>query len=117
MNARFAIFWPFLLFASVSAHATNDNGHIRTLASSCVICHGSAATSESVIPSLTGLDESYFIQKMRDYRGSSDEHEIMVQHAKGLTEEEIKKLASYFAIQYRACSVLAERTACNSGDK
>lgn len=106
MGVRNARLWLILLVATVDAHAANIDTHIRTLASSCVICHGSLTTSTSVIPSLNGLDESYFIRQMKAYRNSPNENEVMVQHAKGLTEEEIHKLASYFAKQDRSCPAL-----------
>jgi len=68
------------------AAATEANTHIRTLASSCVTCHGTHALGKSVISSLAGFDASYFMEKMQAYRGSANVHEVMAQHAKGLTE-------------------------------
>ena len=87
---------------AVVAHAEENNGHIRTLASSCMICHSNSNDSKT-ISSLAGLDEAYFIQRMKAYQNSPDEHEVMVQHAKGLTEPEIAQLAEFFAQQSRAC--------------
>lgn len=79
--------------------------HIRTLASSCAICHGTESISKSVIPSLIGVDASYFTQKMQSYRNNGKEHDVMTQHAKGLTEQEIEQLAIYFSEQRRFCPV------------
>lgn len=84
------------------AYAEDDNGHIRTLASSCMVCHSNISVNKS-IPSLAGLDESYFIRQIKIYQNSNDQNAVMVQHAKGLTETEIIQLAEFFAQQPRAC--------------
>ena len=82
----------------------DDSGtHVRTLVSSCATCHGDNPKHYSVIPGLAGLDRVYFINKMSEYRNSDKKNEVMVQHAKGLTDAEIEQLAAYFAHQARAC--------------
>jgi sulfide dehydrogenase cytochrome subunit len=105
-----------LLSMWLSAPALGDESgtHIRTLASSCITCHGDNVNHQSVLPGLTGLDQAYFIQKMNEYRNSNKKHEVMVQHAKGLTEAEIEGLATYFAHQARACPI-ARRNAARPG--
>ena len=95
----------FSLWMPVSALSDESGTHIRTLASSCSTCHGTNASNHSVIPGLAGLDEAYFIKKMSEYRNSDKKNEVMVQHAKGLTEAEIEELATYFAHQARACPI------------
>lgn len=86
-----------------NAAAEESTTHIRTLASSCVICHGVQPGTQTAIPSLAGLDVDYFINKMKAYRSSDKEHDVMVQHAKGLTEIEIEQLAILFSQQPRGC--------------
>ncbi len=94
-----------LVLFSAQAFSMEGNTHIRTLASSCAICHGQGAAQAGAIPSLAGLDSTFFIKKMNAFRSSADEHAVMVQHAKGLTEDEIQQLALYFSEQRRACPV------------
>lgn len=94
-----------LLYVSEGV-AEEVNTNIRTLASSCATCHSHSSINKSVIPTLEGIDASYFIQKMQSYRNTGEEHEVMTQHAKGLTELEIKQLADYFAQQKRACPLV-----------
>ena len=94
-----------LLSMPVYALSEENSTHTRTLASSCTTCHGDNLRHQSVIPGLAGLDQAYFIQKMNEYRNSDQKHEVMVQHAKGLTEAEIEQLATYFARQARACPI------------
>ena len=99
-----AICWGIAsLFMSEAALARNIDTHIRTLAASCAACHGTNGISVAALPSLAGLDENYFISKMKKYRASSHVSEIMVQHAKGLTEDEITGLAAYFSGQPKTC--------------
>ncbi|MCB5185308.1 hypothetical protein LG201_08835 [Methylobacillus gramineus] len=86
------------------------NTHTRTLASSCLICHGNGTVQHAAIPGLAALDEAYFIKKMQIFRNSADEHAVMVQHAKGLSEEEIQQLAKYFSEQRRACPVAKKKS-------
>lgn len=86
------------------------NTHIRTLASSCATCHGTDPLNKSIIPSLIGVDASYFIQKMQSYRNSDKEHDVMTQHAKGLTEQEIEQLAIYSSEQRRFCPLAKKPT-------
>lgn len=93
----------FTMWAPVNAVSEESSTHIRTLASSCVTCHGVQSGNQSAIPGLAGLDEAYFIKKMNAYRNSDKEHDVMVQHAKGLTETEIEQLATLFSQQTRAC--------------
>lgn len=91
------------MWMPLNAASEESNTHIRTLASSCATCHGVQPSNQAVIPSLAGLDEDYFISKMKAYRSSDKEHDVMVQHAKGLTEQEIEQLATLFSQQSRAC--------------
>lgn len=91
------------MWMPLNAASDEVNTHIRTLASSCATCHGVEPSNETVIPSLAGLDEDYFINQMKAYRSSDKEHDVMVQQAKGLTEAEIQQLATLFSEQSRAC--------------
>lgn len=101
----------FSMWIPVNALGDESGTHIRTLASSCITCHGDNLNHHSVIPGLAGLDQAYFIKKMNEYRTSDKKHEVMVQHAKGLTETEIEQLATYFAQQARACPITRRNAA------
>lgn len=92
-----------MIWLPLNALSEESSTHIRTLASSCVTCHGSQPSNQSVIPNLAGLDVDYFINKMKAYQSSDKEHDVMVQHAKGLTEIEIEQLATLFSQQSRGC--------------
>lgn len=74
---------------------------ITTLAASCAACHGPQGNSLGVTPTLAGLNQDYFVERMLGFRNGSAPATVMQHHAKGLTEVEIKALAVYFASQTR----------------
>lgn len=100
----FAVPVLLAIWLPLSASSEESSSHIRTLGSSCATCHGTEPSHQTVIPSLAGLDTEYFINKMKTYRSSDKANDVMVQHAKGLTETEIEQLAILFSQQSRACS-------------
>lgn len=93
-----------VLFAwATSTWAAASDFHIRTLAASCAACHGTNGVSQGGTPSLAGLNESYFVKRMLEYRAEEESTAVMPQHARGLTPFEITELAKYFSDQPRAC--------------
>lgn len=97
-----AIFMVLFVWAA-PAQAAEFDPHIRTLAASCAACHGTNGVSQGGTPSLAGLDESYFVRRMLEYRAEEKSTAVMPQHARGLTHFEITELAKYFSDQLRAC--------------
>lgn len=79
------------------ARAAQPDLHIRVLAASCAACHGTNGISVSTTPSLAGMPAQDFLTRMMQFRDSKKSGDVMTQHAKGLTADEIRKLASYFA--------------------
>ncbi|MDP8566849.1 c-type cytochrome [Methylophilus aquaticus] len=71
------------------------------LAASCAACHGPQGNSMGVTPTLAALNQDYFIQRMQGFKDGSVPSTVMHHHAKGLTNDEISALASYFAAQPR----------------
>lgn len=69
------------------------------LASACAACHGTNGHSVAGTPSLAGLDKMYFIEQMQQFQTGERPSTVMMQHAKGYTEEEIRLLATYFSQQ------------------
>lgn len=86
------------VFVSVQATAQPQADlHIRVLAASCAACHGTNGVSVSTTPGLAGMPQSRFLARMMQFRDSKVASDVMTQHARGLTEDEIHKLADYFA--------------------
>lgn len=69
------------------------------MASSCAACHGTNGHSVAGTPSLAGLDEKYFIEQMKQFKTGERPSTVMMQHAKGYTEQEIRLLAAFFSQQ------------------
>ena len=81
----------------------NTITHIRTLAASCAVCHGTWGNAASVkgitykSPALAGLNTDYFVAQMLSFKLGERGALIMQRHAKGLTVKEINALGIYFS--------------------
>ncbi|WP_455218155.1 c-type cytochrome [Kaarinaea lacus] len=64
----------------------------------CVGCHGDNGDStHPAMPSLSGQNANYLIKAMQTYRDGKRRNQMMVNIAKGLSDEEIEQNATYFA--------------------
>ncbi|SEA43325.1 Cytochrome c553 [Thiothrix caldifontis] len=90
---------------SVSAKR-QDRTDIRAamLANNCAACHGTDGnSSDAGIPSISGMDRTYFVRTMQAYRNGSRASSVMSRIAKGYTDTQLERLADYFAaIEFRA---------------
>ncbi len=84
------------LFAIVGATMAAD-AHIRTIASTCMSCHGPDGKSKSAMPTLAGLDKTYFVTQMKAFKSGQRPASVMHRHAQGYTDQEIEKMGEYFA--------------------
>lgn len=88
------------IFLVSPAAAQNINPlHARNLAASCAACHGTNGNSVGGMPALAGLERTYFLKQLQDFRSGARPATVMHQHAKGYTETEIDQLADFFASQ------------------
>jgi sulfide dehydrogenase cytochrome subunit len=70
----------------------------RMLAETCAGCHGTDGVSGGpATPTIAGLHGEYFVEVMKGYRDGTAYATIMNRIAKGYTDEEFGKLASFFA--------------------
>lgn len=81
-----------------AAHAADEHPG-RYLAANCTGCHGTQGRSEGGMPTLAGLDRSYLLNAMSEFRAGARAATIMHQHAKGYSAEQIELLADYFSSQ------------------
>ncbi len=86
-----------LLLSLSSLQAEERNPAL--LASACAACHGTNGHSLGGTPSLAGLDKLYFIEQMQQFQTGERPSTVMMKHATGYTEEEIRLLAAYFSQQ------------------
>jgi sulfide dehydrogenase cytochrome subunit len=70
----------------------------RGLAATCTACHGTDGISVGgVPPSLAGQNKDYLLQQLKDFKAGKRPATIMHQHAKGYTDEQLERIAAYFA--------------------
>lgn len=72
---------------------------VRYLAGNCANCHGTDGrqAAGSAMPALAGLSRTHFIEQMNAFRSGARQATIMHQIAKGYSDDQIAKLADYFA--------------------
>ncbi len=93
-----------LLIASITASflfsAFAYASEAPEVASSCVGCH--AADGNSVVPNfpkLAGQHAAYLEKQLKDFRDGFRKDATMAPFAKGLTDQNIKDLAEFYAAQ------------------
>ena len=89
-----------LLF-SLPAAADVDK-RARGLAATCSACHGTDGKSVGGTAMLAAMDKAELVKQMQAFKSGQRKATVMHQHAKGYSDEEIEKMASYFAAQSRS---------------
>ena len=81
---------------AVPTYAADD---IELKAQACAACHGHNGVSiePKTIPIIWGQQASYLMKQLRDYRSGDRDNPIMSPIAKGLAEDDLRKIAAYFA--------------------
>lgn len=81
---------------AVPAHAADD---IAAKAQACAACHGEngVPTDPKSIPIIWGQQQSYLVKQLHDYRSGDRDDPIMSPIAKQLAQEDLRKIAAYFA--------------------
>ncbi|HEY0663681.1 MAG TPA: c-type cytochrome [Thiobacillaceae bacterium] len=82
---------------ALSGMAGAADVHTRTIASTCMSCHGPDGKSQGAIPSLAGLEKDYFVKSMQGFKAGTRAASIMKRHANGYTDAEIDAMGDYFA--------------------
>jgi sulfide dehydrogenase cytochrome subunit len=104
MNKRLTV-GPALLLAvglSTSATAQGVDTQARVWAASCAACHGTngaGGPGRGAIPVIAGQDKAVLLQKLLAYKKGELQATVMHQHAKGYSDAELERLATYFAAQ------------------
>ncbi len=68
-------------------------------AASCSGCHAEKPNANTPIPSLAGKDPDAVAAAMQAYRGGQRPATVMDRIAKGFSDDEIKAIAAWFAMQ------------------
>lgn len=83
----------------VHAESEPSSLHIKVIAATCNNCHGPNGQSLGAAPSLAGLEKDYLRQAMLDCKTGARETTVMRKYMLGYTDEEIARLAEFFAIK------------------
>ncbi len=68
------------------------------LTAKCVGCHGTQGQGVGTFPALAGKPAEYLVDQMNNYRSGVRDNPVMTSIAKGLTGEQIEKLATYYSL-------------------
>jgi cytochrome c553 len=81
---------------ALPAYAADD---IETKAQMCAACHGQngVPADPKTMPLIWGQQQSYVMKQLHDYRSGDRDNAIMSAIAKGLAQEDLRKIAAYFA--------------------
>jgi len=91
---------PVLLSISlctVPAVAQDDPAVNRLLASQCAQCHGTNGYSQNEIEGIAGEDAKDMYEDLTDMKGEDKPENIMDHQALGYTDDQIRRIASYYA--------------------
>jgi cytochrome c553 len=93
-----ALFGAGIGLAAVASPAPAADD-IEAKAQLCAACHGQngVPTDPNTVPIIWGQERSYLFKQMRDYRNGERDNPIMSPIARSLAEEDLRKIASYFA--------------------
>jgi len=82
---------------ALSGFAGAADIHTKSIASTCMSCHGPGGKSLGAVPSLAGLDKDYFVKSMKEFKAGTRAASIMKRHANGYTDAEFEAMGAYFA--------------------
>jgi len=89
-----------LLFCSMAVAAEADPKAGEQKAQVCVVCHGPAGQStNSQFPKLAGQYADYLVNTLKAYKSGERANPIMKGMVAGLSEQDMRDLAAYFAQQ------------------
>ena len=92
------------------AYAADD---IEAKAQMCDACHGQngVPADPKTIPIIWGQQQSYLVKQLHDYRSGDRDDPIMSPIAKQLAQEDLRKIAAYFAAKSWPAKTAATATA------
>jgi cytochrome c553 len=71
--------------------------HTRTIAATCMTCHGPGGRSLGAVPSLAGLEQDRIVTLLKEFKSGARPASVMKRHASGYTDAEIEAMGAYFA--------------------
>jgi cytochrome c553 len=90
-----------VLFSAQGIQAAEEDAQARSWAATCTGCHGTNGRSEGGIPGIAGLDKTYIVTVMQEFKADKRAATVMHRHAKGYSDAQIDRIAAFFATQKR----------------
>lgn len=88
-----------LIFSGAGSASAENDVDGRNWAASCTGCHGTNGRGDGGMPQLAGLDKSLIVNAMNEFKAGTRAATVMHQHAKGYTDEQVERIAEFFAAQ------------------
>lgn len=88
---------PLVLWPAAAGAA--EDLQARGWAASCAACHGTEGRAVGAMPVLAGRPKQALYEALKAFKEGSRPATVMHQHAKGYTDEQLKRIAEYFANQ------------------
>ena len=88
--------WVCLAVTAIPVHAADN---IEAIAQVCAVCHGlnGVPADPKTVPIIWGQQQSYLVKQLRNYRNGERDNPIMSPIAKSLAQDDLRKIAAYFA--------------------
>jgi cytochrome subunit of sulfide dehydrogenase len=84
--------------AAAQPTAASADRQARTWAATCAACHGSDGKAQGAIPAIAGRDAEQIYRTLLEFKnGQRPAATVMHQHAKGYTDDELRRIAQAFA--------------------
>jgi cytochrome c553 len=97
---KMGVFYAVQEPLKTEAQGEGDANVGRRLSEACESCHGGDGnTTNPSMPTLAGQDARYFIKAMEHYQDGRRQHQQMFEAVKGLSEQEVNDLATYYAAE------------------
>jgi cytochrome subunit of sulfide dehydrogenase len=90
----------FLVFAYEPVYGQQARADMQAVvwASSCMACHGTDGKAEGVGLTIGGQTAEGLFNTLLEYKTGKRTGTIMQQHAKGYTEDELKRISLFFSL-------------------
>ncbi len=73
----------------------------RAWAASCAACHGTDGRTQGQVPALAGRDADQLYRSLLEFKNNQrPSATVMHQHAKGYTDDELRRISRQFARQF-----------------
>jgi sulfide dehydrogenase cytochrome subunit len=89
----------FGLFGAIGLAQAQDAHLARNLAATCANCHGTNGQARGDMKPLAGVSAEKIVAMLADFKSGAQPATIMHQISKGYTDEQIKLIASFLAMQ------------------